>query len=268
MVPQKAVNLTFSVLAYAIPIACASCLPSLPSPSAVLAASFATVFLIGNVMSVVLHRYFSHRSFSTSRPFQLLLALLSCLALQGGVLWWSSKHVRHHRFCDEAADPHSWARTSFWYAFIGWTLNPDEMAVDEAFNSFSAFPELVVVDRCWFLVPLSLWAVLLSSVGFESTVTFCMVPMLLCRLITLLFNCEYHNPHAGAREGKACRALDSVRLLSECVGESHHADHHAHPSKALRPGLDLPFWTTIFPLSLIGLLTLRARPSTSIISME
>src|SRR5438552_11299766 len=33
------------------------------------------------------HRYFSHRSYRTSRPFQFLLALLGSTATQKGVLW-------------------------------------------------------------------------------------------------------------------------------------------------------------------------------------
>ena len=33
------------------------------------------------------HRYFSHRSYSTSRVFQFLLAVLGCTAAQKGPLW-------------------------------------------------------------------------------------------------------------------------------------------------------------------------------------
>src|SRR6185369_18091114 len=36
------------------------------------------------------HRYFSHRSFKTSRVFQFVLALLGTLAVQKGPLWWAA----------------------------------------------------------------------------------------------------------------------------------------------------------------------------------
>ena len=39
------------------------------------------------------HRGLSHRSFATSRPFQLVLACLGASAAQLGPLWW----VAHHR---------------------------------------------------------------------------------------------------------------------------------------------------------------------------
>ena len=38
------------------------------------------------------HRYFSHRTYRTSRAFQLLLALLAMTSVQKGVLWWASHH--------------------------------------------------------------------------------------------------------------------------------------------------------------------------------
>ncbi|MGI9592038.1 MAG: hypothetical protein ACR2P8_11770, partial [Myxococcota bacterium] len=38
------------------------------------------------------HRYFSHRTYRTSRGFQFLLALLGSSATQKGPLWWAGHH--------------------------------------------------------------------------------------------------------------------------------------------------------------------------------
>jgi len=46
------------------------------------------------------HRYFSHRSYKTSRWFQFLLAWLGCTAMQKGPLWWAATHRQHHRYSD------------------------------------------------------------------------------------------------------------------------------------------------------------------------
>ena len=43
------------------------------------------------------HRYFSHRSFETSRAFRFVLAWLGASAAQNGPLWWVSHHRLHHR---------------------------------------------------------------------------------------------------------------------------------------------------------------------------
>ena len=38
------------------------------------------------------HRYFSHRSFKTSRPAQFVFALLGASSAQRGPLWWAAHH--------------------------------------------------------------------------------------------------------------------------------------------------------------------------------
>ena len=52
------------------------------------------------------HRYFSHRSYSTSRAFQFVLAVVSQSTAQKSVLWWAAKHRHHHLHSDTAEDVH------------------------------------------------------------------------------------------------------------------------------------------------------------------
>src|SRR5438132_9952312 len=47
------------------------------------------------------HRYFSHRSFKTSRVFQFIIAFMAMSSSQKGVLWWAAHHRHHHRFSDQ-----------------------------------------------------------------------------------------------------------------------------------------------------------------------
>ena len=58
-------------------------------------------------MSAGYHRYFSHRSFKTSRAFAFFLAFLAQSSAQRGILWWAANHRRHHRFSDTDEDVHS-----------------------------------------------------------------------------------------------------------------------------------------------------------------
>ena len=59
------------------------------------------------VVTAAYHRYFSHRSYKTSRWFQFVLALGAQTAAQKGVLWWASHHRWHHKYSDRRADVHS-----------------------------------------------------------------------------------------------------------------------------------------------------------------
>ena len=53
------------------------------------------------------HRYFSHRSFKTSRPAQFAFAVLGASSAQRGPLWWAAHHRHHHRHSDTEHDVHS-----------------------------------------------------------------------------------------------------------------------------------------------------------------
>ena len=45
----------------------------------------------------IYHRYFSHKTYSTSRFGQFLLALLGATCVQRGGLWWAYHHRHHHQ---------------------------------------------------------------------------------------------------------------------------------------------------------------------------
>src|SRR5438045_2510215 len=43
------------------------------------------------------HRYFSHRSFKTSRVFQFVIAFMAMTSSQKGVLWWAAQDRKSTR---------------------------------------------------------------------------------------------------------------------------------------------------------------------------
>lgn len=210
------------------------------------------LFLIGVPMSVCLHRYFSHAAFTTTRFGQFVVALISTFAYQGGCLWWAAKHVRHHHHCDQPKDPHSVVQQGFLYAFCGWTMNPinlkerDMQFVDKRL----LVPELFFLDKCY-LMPIALAFTYLEHVGTErSFIAYSLLlPMLVCRLITLLFNVEYH----PVSDTKRCKSVDNPRLLALIVGESEHDLHHKSPAKSRRNDWDLAYWISLSWMEALGL---------------
>ena len=208
------------------------------------------MFLIGIAMSVCLHRYFSHFAFKTTRSFQFVLGVLACMAYQRGPVWWASKHRRHHKFCDKPEDPHSWTQTNFLYAWIGWT-SFESHTDDEFVTKLMTYPEMLVLDWLWMFPMMLTHLAIYKALGPQWMICLATMPMLISNLVTLLFNVEFHPQH---KTDDVCKALDNPRFLSELVGESYHEDHHSFPTKAHRPGLDLPFWLFIRPLAATGLI--------------
>ena len=197
------------------------------------------LFLIGVPMSVCLHRYFAHAAFTTTRLGQFVVGLVSTFAYQGGCLWWAGKHVRHHHHCDQPKDPHSVVQQGFAYAFCGWTMNPINLKERDLkfVEARLQVPELFFLDK-FYLLPVAITFTALEQVlGYERPFIAysILLPMLLCRLITLLFNVEYH----PADNVKRCKSVDNPRLLALIVGESEHDLHHKMPAMSRRNDWDL-----------------------------
>ncbi len=101
------------------------------------------------------HRFFAHRSFSTSRAFRLVLGALGTLAGQKGPIWWAATHRNHHRFSDRPEDVHSPRTRGFFWAHCGWILASRHTETDAArVRDLSRFPELRWLDRLHFVLPL------------------------------------------------------------------------------------------------------------------
>jgi stearoyl-CoA desaturase (delta-9 desaturase) len=96
------------------------------------------------------HRYFSHRTFKTSRVGQFLLGWLAQTSAQQGILWWAAKHRQHHRYSDLPGDVHSPRQHGMWYAHVGWIFarrNFETAADLDKVKDLAQYPELVWLDR-------------------------------------------------------------------------------------------------------------------------
>ena len=102
------------------------------------------------------HRYFSHKSFRTSRAMQLVFAVGAQSSSQKGVLWWASHHRRHHKFSDQPGDVHSALRDGFLWSHVGWVLARDTQATEtQRVRDLTDYPELVWLNDWWWTPPAS-----------------------------------------------------------------------------------------------------------------
>jgi stearoyl-CoA desaturase (delta-9 desaturase) len=100
------------------------------------------------------HRYFSHRTFRTSRAAQFLFAALGSAAVQRGALWWAAVHRHHHQHSDQEQDVHSPGVSGFWWAHIGWMTSSKNFPTDYgAVRDLAKYPELVFLNRFDMVVP-------------------------------------------------------------------------------------------------------------------
>lgn len=144
-----------------------ACLMVLVTGVSAFALGFAVMFFALRMFAITgfYHRYFSHKTFKTSRGWQLLFALLGASAAQRGPLWWAAHHRHHHQHSDRKDDLHSPHHGGFWWAHAGWFTSDAAFRTQERrVKDWSRFPELRFINRFDALVPATA-AVLIYALG-------------------------------------------------------------------------------------------------------
>jgi stearoyl-CoA desaturase (delta-9 desaturase) len=112
------------------------------------------------------HRYFSHKTFKTSRVFQFVLALVGASATQRGALWWAAHHRAHHIHSDDEYDVHSPHRHTFLWSHMLWLTSKENGETNfKAIPDLAKYPELRFLNKHDTLVPIAL-AVALLGLGW------------------------------------------------------------------------------------------------------
>jgi stearoyl-CoA desaturase (delta-9 desaturase) len=165
------------------------------------------------------HRYFSHRSYKTSRPFQFLLACLGCSALQKGPLWWAGHHRQHHRHADTPEDVHSPRNRGLWWSHVGWVLAADYNDTDwRAVRDWSRYPELRWLNRHHWIPPLVLAALCFLLAGWSGLVWGFVISTVLSYHATFAINSLSHLV-GGRRYATADDSRNNLALALLTLGE-------------------------------------------------
>lgn len=188
------------------------------------------------------HRYFSHRSYKTSRPFQFCLAVLGCSSAQKGPIWWASHHRHHHRHSDTPEDIHSPIISGIYYAHIGWVLSSQFIKPRlELVKDLLAFPEIRWLEKynvlpavllgvaTFFLgVFLEAYYPALNTNGPQMLVWGFFISTVLLYHGTFCINSFTHL--IGSRRFKTTdSSRNNLILALITLGEGWHNNHHRYP---------------------------------------
>jgi stearoyl-CoA desaturase (delta-9 desaturase) len=187
------------------------------------------------------HRYFSHRSFKTSRVFQFLLAFAAMTSAQKGVLWWAAHHRHHHRYADTEDDLHSPGLRGFWWSHVGWILSSRYNHTEvEQIRDFYRYPELRWLNRYFLVPPVTLAASLFLLGGWAWLVWGFFVSTVLLWHGSFLVNSLSH-VFGRRRYPTADDSRNSFWIALVTLGEGWHNNHHHYMASA-RQGF---FWWEI-----------------------
>jgi stearoyl-CoA desaturase (Delta-9 desaturase) len=209
------------------------------------------------------HRYFSHRSFKTSRFFQFILAWVGASSAQLGPMWWAANHRHHHQHSDQPEDIHSPVIKDAFWAHIGWIMCRAYREIQfDRVKDLVKFPELRFVDRFHIFPVLSLIAVLyltgtvlntnfpeLGTSGIQLVMWGFFVSTVLVYHVTFFVNSVTHIV-GKKRFATNDESRNSWWVALLTFGEGWHNNHHRWPLSA-RQGMywwefDLTYWILRF----------------------
>ena len=228
------------------------------SPIAVLAAASFYVLRMFAITGFY-HRYFSHKTFSTSRLLQLVFAVIGASSVQRGPLWWAAHHRNHHVNSDRPPDLHSPVQKGFVWSHMGWFLSRKNFQTDlNRIKDFARYPELRFLDRFDVVVP-TLFAVTLFMAGkwlAESnpslgTNGWQMLVWGFVISTVVLYHCTFTITSLAHRFGSrrfptSDNSRNNFVLALLTMGEGWHNNHHFYPG-SVRQGFrwwefDLTFY--------------------------
>ncbi|HKQ60199.1 MAG TPA: acyl-CoA desaturase [Candidatus Polarisedimenticolaceae bacterium] len=191
------------------------------------------------------HRYFSHRTYKTSRVGQFLFAFLGNTAAQRGPLWWSAHHRQHHATSDREGDPHSPIERGFWWSHVGWLTSNKNFPTNMALvPDLACYPELRLLDRLDTVAPmlmigglyglgeaLEAWAPGLGTNGWQLVVWGFFVSTVILFHGTCLVNSAAHKIGSRRFETRD-ESRNSLLITLLTMGEGWHNNHHYYPAAA------------------------------------
>jgi stearoyl-CoA desaturase (delta-9 desaturase) len=205
------------------------------------------------------HRYFSHRTFKTSRPWQFVFAILGNTSVQRGPLWWAAHHRHHHRHADKEEDVHSPLRHGFIYSHIGWLTTRENFPTRIHYvKDWAQYPELVLINRFDTLVPAMLAAMTyglgeflefsapgLGTDGPQMLIWGFFISTVVLFHGTATINSLDHM-FGSRRYDTPDTSRNNALLALITLGEGWHNNHHHYPIAA-RQGffwweLDVTYW--------------------------
>lgn len=187
------------------------------------------------------HRYFSHRTYQTSRWFQFILGVLGASSAQKGPIWWASHHRHHHQHSDTEEDIHPPSK-GLWWAHVGWVLSADYDTTNEPLvKDLCKYPELRALDTHHYLAPIGLaaltyfWGVLLNhyfpqlgTSGLQMMIWGFFISTTILYHGTFVINSLTHK--WGARRFDTTdNSRNSFILALITLGEGWHNNHHRYP---------------------------------------
>lgn len=189
---------------------------------------FAYFLYAGVGVSMMLHRYWCHRSFQfKSKPLMVIFSWFALMAGRGSILGWVHVHREHHAYSDTPTDPH--APTVYgWKLFFPFLLNYGDNV--NRFLIRDLYTSIQLKINRYYLLLILMWVIFLSTVSLELVYFGWFVPVALTQIMLNSFiYCGHQYGYRNHNTNDDSRNLWPFGYF--LWGEGWHNNHHKHAGK-------------------------------------
>ena len=183
-------------------------------------------FYVLNILGVwmMMHRYYSHKSFELNPILKWLFTIIALLSGRGSILGWVYLHRLHHAYSDQEKDPHSPHNLGYkMFGFGHMKKQEGEMKIFLVKELMT--PEQLFIHK-WYMLLLIPVLSIVALIDLQLFYWAWIVPAMLIQFSTSNFNYFGHT-HGYRNYETKDQSRNNILLWPIILGEAWHNNHHA-----------------------------------------
>lgn len=191
---------------------------------------FLVYFFTGCIgMTVTYHRLLTHKSFKSSKIFEIFGTLCGTVGMTGSSLSWTAAHRHHHVRADKQGDPHSpqvlgYIRAQYLSMFSAIELKRSPVIRSKIHRFIHRY--YIPINLTWVTLLFMIW-------GIWGVMTLCIIPAVVLWNAGSLINTICHTRWLGYRQYNVPDNSVNNHVLGLFMwGEGWHNNHHRFQSRA------------------------------------
>lgn len=179
-------------------------------------------------ISMMMHRFYSHKSFQLTPVVKWIFTVFAILAGRGSPLGWVYIHRMHHATSDTEKDPHSPHFANF--NIVGFKPVYDESKKINYFVIKELLtPAHINIDR-YYMLCIAVFVAILGLINPILIFYIWAVPVFAVSVSQVAFNYFAHKYGNRNFVTKDC-STNNIYLWPFILGDAWHNNHHAHAEK-------------------------------------
>lgn len=182
------------------------------------------LYLFGAMSEISLHRYYTHRTFTTTVLKEKILRVFAFITGQGATISWVTVHRTHHAYEDTDLDPHSPLHMKWWQIYLAFLPKTYKSNLVIDLMRTPAWKYFVFENTYYVFLWATVWIVsfMISPYLFYLFVS----GSAMWYIGTCIINIVSHSTGIKAFPESVAYNSSFVNLLT---GVGHHNNHHKYP---------------------------------------